>query len=165
MNELQKLILDTKRYRLIDILTQPSWWVVLNFRIAAFLWRLNYFSFLYYIYFPIWRLISIITGVEIYGKTEIGGGLKVIHFGQIFINPKTVIGKNCLIYNNVSIGSSDYESGPCPVLRDNVKIGVGARILGAIEIGHGCRIGANSVVIDSFPDDSLIIGIPAKNGR
>lgn len=165
MNELKKLVIDTKNYSIIGIMTQFGWWGVLNFRIAAFFWNARSFRFLYYIYFPIWRCISFITGIEIYGKTKIGEGLKIIHHGQIFINPKSILGKNCLLYNNISIGSADYEGGDCPVIGDNVKIGVGARVLGKIEIGNNSKIGANSVVLHSFPENSIIVGITKQNEK
>jgi len=159
MNELKKLFWDLKRVDVSTIITNPAVWGVMNFRISAFLWRLKYLRILYYFYFPVWRFISLLTGIEIYGKTKIGRGLKIIHFGQIFINPKTNIGNSLLIYKDVTIGSKEYEGGEAPNLGNNIKIGVGSRILGNLKIGNNCIVGANSIVTKSFPPNSKIIGI------
>ncbi|MFZ2190241.1 MAG: hypothetical protein WA057_07010 [Candidatus Magasanikiibacteriota bacterium] len=148
MNELKKLYYDTKKYSLISILTQPSWWGILNFRMAAFLWRLYWpFKIFYYFYFPVWRVVSVLLGIEIYGKTEIGPGLKIVHFGQIFINPRAIIGNNCLMYNSVTIGGSKYVGGVSPTIGNDVSIGVGAKILGDLSVSDGTKIGANSLLI------------------
>lgn len=150
MNEIKKLYYDLKNYNWHSPITNPAWWGIVNFRIAGFLWRLKFLKIIYFFYFPIWRIISLIVGIEIYGKTEIEKGLHINHFGQIFINPKTKIGKNCLIYNGVTIGSAKYKGGKSPIIKNNVKIGVGAKILGNIEIDNNTKISANSLITKSI---------------
>ncbi|KUK77844.1 MAG: Serine acetyltransferase [candidate division WS6 bacterium 34_10] len=140
----------------------PSYWGLYNYRIANFLYMSEFLRPLYYFYFPIWRLISLITGIEIYGKTFIGKNLRVVHFGGIFINPQSKIGDNCTTYNNVIIGSREYTGGESPIIGNNVRIGSGAKILGGIIIGDNVDIGANAVVIKDVPSNVIVGGVPAR---
>ena len=79
----------------------------------------------------------------------------------IFVAHESVIGKNCVIYQQVTIGKKS-EIGEGPRIGDNCIIYPGAKIFGEIKIGNNCIIGANAVVNKSFPDNSIIVGIPAK---
>jgi len=77
------------------------------------------------------------------------------------LNPDTVIGKNCTLRHNVTIGNrlNDHD---VPIIGDNVDIGVGAVIMGAIKIGNNVSIGANAVVLCDVPDNHIAVGVPAK---
>lgn len=83
------------------------------------------------------------------------GGIGVV------IHKRTIIGKNCLIGTNVTIGgkSPHYE---VPIIGDNVYIATGAKILGPIIIGNNVTVGANAVVVKNVPDNAVVAGIPAK---
>ncbi len=83
------------------------------------------------------------------------GGLGVV------IHERTIIGNDCHIDQNVTIGGSSkkYE---VPVLGDHVYIGAGAKIIGNVKIGNNVVIGANSVVIHDVPEGSLVVGVPGK---
>lgn len=92
-------------------------------------------------------------------KLEVGKNFNIVHpFGVVIGGAK--IGDNCRIYQNVTIGQKD---GFFPKIGDNVTIYSGAVIIGDISIGSNCIIGANAVVTKSFPDNSLIVGVPAIN--
>lgn len=108
------------------------------------------------------RLMSeIVTNITIDPKMTIGEGFHLIHAeGPISIHPDVVIGKRCGIMHNVTIGTN-MGSG-VPQIGDDVFIGVGACVLGNIKIGNRVRISANSLVISDVPDDSIVIGVPAK---
>lgn len=71
------------------------------------------------------------------------------------------IGKQCIIYQNVTIGTKDGLA-PYPKIGNNVTIYAGACIIGAVEIGNRVVVGANSVVLSDVPDDSIVVGMPAR---
>lgn len=105
------------------------------------------------------RFWSVVTGAEIDLNTAIGGGLLMPHPNGIVIHPAAVIGPNCLIFQQVTIGITAH-GGP-PVIGGHVDIGAGARILGPITIGDHAVIGANAVVIKDVPSWSKAVGVPA----
>ena len=135
----ENLYIDTIR----NIIFCPSLWMLICYRFGQLVYKIK-FLYPFYILL-IWRPVTLITQMEIYPETEIGGGLVLPHFGQIFINPKVKIGKNCVLYNGVTIGC-DFINNGSPEIGDNVKIGVGAKIIGAIKIGDDVKINANQVV-------------------
>ena len=90
---------------------------------------------------------------------DIGGGL-IIQHGFATIISAEKIGKNCKIYQQVTIGyTHDLKA---PVLGDNVEVCCGAKVLGGITIGDNVLIGANAVVIKDVPANSVVAGVPAK---
>lgn len=92
-----------------------------------------------------------------------GPGLSIAHIGgNIVVNKKAYIGAGCRIHDQVIIGTQAGFSDKCPRIGNNVFIGPGAKIFGDISIGDNIAIGANSVVIRSFPNDVTIAGTPAK---
>ena len=103
---------------------------------------------------------SIVTGAEIPLNCSIGGGLLVPHPNGIVIHPDTKIGANCLIFQQVTIGTRDASG--VPMLEGHVDIGAGAKILGPIHIGAHARIGANAVVLSDVPSGAVVIGVPAR---
>jgi serine O-acetyltransferase len=103
---------------------------------------------------------TVVTGAEIPLNCDIGGGLLIPHPNGIVINPGVKIGVNCLIFQQVTIGTRDVPG--VPVIEGHVDIGAGAKILGPIHIGAHARIGANAVVLNNVPTGAVAIGIPAK---
>jgi serine O-acetyltransferase len=113
------------------------------------------------IYWLLFRFIETITGVSLPKSANIGGGLRIWHFGGIFINPDVTIGKNCTLRQGVTIGNRK-ENGSVPVIGDNVDVGAYAQILGGIRVGSNCKIGAMSVVLCDIPDGATAVGNPAR---
>lgn len=108
-----------------------------------------------------WRLWSAVSGADIPLNCQIGGGLLLPHPNGVVIHPRALIGPNCLIFQQVTIG----EGGPVPgvpVIEGHVDIGAGAKILGGVTIGKDARIGANAVVLCDVPQGSTAVGIPAR---
>ncbi|MDL2292009.1 hypothetical protein LJC17_00240 [Acholeplasma sp. OttesenSCG-928-E16] len=99
-------------------------------------------------------------GIEISTRMVCGTGLQLPHNGLgVVINPKTILGNNVKIHQNVTLGGR--EGSGCPIIGDNVLIGCGAVLLGDITVGNGAKIGSNAVVLTSVPDDAIAVGIPA----
>lgn len=94
----------------------------------------------------------------------IGPGLRIYHGDGIVIASGTVIGRGMTIEHQVTIGNRIGHEGElgCPTIGDNVFIGVGAKVLGAIHIGNNVRIGANAVVLHDVPDNATVVGVPGK---
>jgi len=113
------------------------------------------------IYWFSFRAIETLTGISLPKEANIGPGLRVWHFGNIFINSGAIIGKNCTLRQGVTIGNR-HEDGPLPIIGDNVDIGAYAQILGGVHIGNNVKIGAMSVVLQDVPSNSTAVGIPAK---
>ena len=105
------------------------------------------------------RFWSVVSGADIPLNATVGGGLLIPHPNGIVIHPDTVIGPNCLIFQQVTVGTR--HGGP-PRIGGHVDIGAGAKLLGAITIGDHTEIGANAVVLHDVPAGAVAIGIPAK---
>jgi serine O-acetyltransferase len=106
-----------------------------------------------------YRFWTVITGAEIPLTCSIGGGLLIPHPNGIVIHPGVKIGVNCLIFQQVTIGTRGNPD--VPVIEGHVDIGAGAKILGPVRIGAHARIGANAVVLSNVPVGGVAIGIPA----
>jgi serine O-acetyltransferase len=118
------------------------------------------FSLLYRIAF---KLVQIMTGIELPCEVEIGKNFVIDHFGGIVISGYAKFGNNCRIRNGVVIGLQRIDQPCAPVIGDDVDIGAGAKVLGAIKVGNNVVIGANAVVIRDVPDNCLAAGVPAVN--
>ena len=106
------------------------------------------------------RFWSVVTGADIPINSSIGGGLLIPHPNGIVIHPSVIVGPNCLIFQQVTIGAS--FDATVPVIGGHVDIGAGAKVLGNITLGNHVRVGANAVVLHSVPDNKTVVGIPAK---
>jgi serine O-acetyltransferase len=96
-------------------------------------------------------------------NTEIGKGLYIGHIGNIYINPKVMLGKNINIAQGVTIGQTNRgEKKGCPDIGNNVWIGANATIVGKIKIGDDVLIAPNSYVNIDIPSHSIVIGNPAQ---
>jgi len=107
------------------------------------------------------RFWSAVCGADIPINASLGGGLLIPHPNGIVIHPDAVVGPNCLIMQQVTIGTTGKDNS-LPVLEGHVDIGAGAKILGGIRIGAHARIGANAVVLKDVPAYATAVGIPAR---
>jgi len=105
-----------------------------------------------------YRFWSVVTGAEIDLNVQIGGGLLIPHPNGIVIHPKTRIGPNCLIFQQVTLADG-------PVLGHHVDIGAGAKIVGKLQLGNNAKIGANAVVTKDVRQGATMVGVPAKEIR
>ena len=103
---------------------------------------------------------SIVAGVEIPLTAKLGGGLLLPHPNGVVIHPDAEIGPNCLIFQQVTVGTGGSRGG-VPRIAGHVDIGAGAEILGGMTIGEHAKIGANAVVLCDVPAWATAVGIPA----
>lgn len=144
---------------------RQGFWVMIVYRFGR--WRYgigNRFlrkplSLIYRIAF---KTVQILTGIEFPCEVEIGRNFRIDHFGGIIVSGYTRFGDNCIIRNGVTIGLRRLDEVVAPTIGNNVNIGTGAKILGAITIGDDVDIGANAVVIRDVPAHSIAVGVPAK---
>ena len=107
-----------------------------------------------------------LTGIEIHHAAQIGEGLFIDHGSGVVIGETATIGDGVTLYQGVTLGGTGFETGKRhPTVQDNVTIGSGAKLLGPIEIGHGAKIGANSVVVRDVPPNSTVVGVPGHPVR
>ncbi len=107
------------------------------------------------------KVLESVLGISLPLGLQVGGGLRIWHFGGIFVNRGTVIGRNCTLRQGVTLGSR-HDNGPAPVLGDNVDLGTYAQVLGAVRVGDHARIGSMSVVLADVPAACTAVGVPAR---
>lgn len=101
------------------------------------------------------------TGVEIHPGAQIGRRFFIDHAMGVIIGETTIIGDDCVLYQNVTLGGTGKESGKRhPTLGNNVMVGVGAAVLGSITIGDNSKIGGGSVVVKDVPPNCTVVGVP-----
>ncbi len=141
-----------------------GFWVMLVYRFGQWRYTIEpallrkFFSFIYKI---LYKIVQIITGIELPCEAEIGNNFIIDHFGGIVVSGYAKFGNNCRIRNGVVVGLKNVENPCAPVIGNDVDIGAGAKILGPIRIGNRVVIGANAVVITDVPDDCIAVGVPA----
>lgn len=103
------------------------------------------------------------TGVEIHPGALLGSGIFIDHATGVVIGETAEVGDNVTIYHGVTLGGTSLERVKRhPTIGDNVTIGAGAKVLGAITIGAGSQIGANSVVVRQVPPGAVVVGVPGQ---
>ncbi len=107
-----------------------------------------------------------LTGVEIHPAACIGCGLFIDHGMGVVIGETADIGDAVTLYQGVTLGGTGFATGKRhPTVQDNVTIGSGAKLLGPITVGHGAKVGANSVVIHDIPPNCTVVGNPGHPVR
>jgi serine O-acetyltransferase len=106
------------------------------------------------------RFWSVVCGSDIPINAQLGGGVIILHPQGVVIHPDAVVGPNCLILQQVTLGTGPKPG--LPRLGGHVDIGAGAKILGGVVIGDHALIGANAVVLQDIPAGAKAVGIPAR---
>lgn len=132
-------------------------------RICHF-WRRK--KIIMYTFFPIARLIykhyKYKFGYDIPYTCDIGPGLLIYHIGTITFVPEKC-GKNMTISQETTVGMKVYNGKKkFPILGDNIYIAPGSKIIGDVRVGNNVAVGTNSVLLNSVPDRSVVVGIPGK---
>lgn len=142
-----------------EVFLYPSFYALLFHKWGHWFYRKEHFF--------IARLISQmgrgLTGIEIHPGAKIGKGLFIDHGMGVVIGETCEIGDNVTIYHGVTLGGTGKDSGKRhPTIGNNVMISAGAKVLGPFKVGDNSRIAANAVVLQEIPEDSTVVGIPAK---
>lgn len=143
----------------VEILLYPGFKALTYYRIAHRLHKRKH----YFVARWISQRAARKTGIEIHPGAIIGKGCFIDHGNGIVIGETAILGDNITLYQGVTLGGSGKEKGKRhPTLKNNVMIGAGTRVLGAIVIGENSRIGAGSVVLKDIPDNCTVVGIPGE---
>jgi serine O-acetyltransferase len=141
-----------------------GFWVMIIYRFGRWRYRVRpaalrkFFSLIYHVLF---KIVQILTGIELPCEVGLGRNFVIDHFGGIVISGYAKFGDNCRIRNGVVVGLRHVEEKCAPMVGNNVDIGSGAKLLGPIRIGNNVLIGANAVVMCDVPDNCIAVGVPA----
>ena len=112
------------------------------------------------------QLNHVLTGADLAYQARIGPGLVLYHPTGVVVGPGCVVGARATLMQSVTLGSDEVVAGPeragSPRLGDDVFVGPGAAVFGDVVLGDRVQVGANSVVTDSFGNDVVIAGAPAR---
>ena len=107
-----------------------------------------------------------LTNIEIHPAARIGHEFFIDHGNGVVIGETAEIGDRVTLFQGVTLGGTGFETGKRhPTVEDNVTIGSGAKLLGPITVGHGAKVGANSVVIHDVPANATVVGNPGHPVR
>ncbi len=147
------------RSRLEVLLQYPGLHALWGHRIAHSFWQHNFKLLGRWIS----QIVRFFTGIEIHPGAQIGPRFFIDHGMGVVIGETAEIGSDVTLYHGVTLGGTSLQKGKRhPTLGDQVVVGAGAKILGAIHIGEGSRIGANAVVVRSVPANSVVVGVPGQ---
>ena len=151
---------DPAASSLLEVLTSyPGIKAVLLYRISHFFWKLG----MPFIPRYISDIARELTAIEIHPGAEIGSDFFIDHGAGVVIGETAEIGKNVTIYAGVVLGGTSLEKKKRhPTIGDNVVLGTGAKVLGPVNIADNVRVGANSVVVNDIPPNSVVVGVPGK---
>ena len=155
--------------KLTILVAYPGVKAVFFHLIANKLWNINFFL----IARILSQLCRFLTGIEIHPAAKIGKIFFIDHGMGVVIGETSEIEDNVTLYHSVTLGgiSPSTNSGEQrgikrhPTLKNNVVVGSGAQILGAVIVGEFAKIGANAVVTRNVPEHAIMVGVPAKNIR
>lgn len=151
---------DPAARNVLDVLTcYPGIHALAMHRVANAAWRKGFrwpARFLSY-------LARALTNIDIHPGATIGHRFFIDHGAGVVIGETAEVGDDVTLYHGVTLGGTSWTKGKRhPTLGDGVLVGSGAKILGPITVGAGCRVGANSVVTKDVPDGMTVVGIPGR---
>ena len=147
------------RSRFEVLVSYPGVHALAFHRVANRLWRRNWLTAARFVS----HLSRFLTGIEIHPAAKIGRGVFIDHGMGIVIGETAEVGNNVSLLQGVTLGgTSTKREKRHPTLRDNVTVGSGAKIIGAITIGENSRVGAGSVVVRDVPPNAVVVGVPGR---
>lgn len=143
----------------IEVILYPSFWAVINHRIAHSFYKKKRF----FIARAISQISRGLTGIEIHPGAQIGKRFFIDHGMGVVIGETAEIGDNVMLYHGVTLGGTGKDKiKRHPTIGDNVLIGAETIVLGPINIGSNTKIGAGSVVLEDIPANVTAVGSPTK---
>lgn len=143
----------------IEVILYPSFWAVINHRIAHSFYKKKH----YFIARAISQISRGLTGIEIHPGAQIGKRFFIDHGMGVVIGETAEIGDNVMLYHGVTLGGTGKDKiKRHPTVGDNVLIGAETIVLGPINIGSNTKIGAGSVVLEDIPSNVTAVGSPTK---
>jgi len=137
----------------------PGLHAVWGYRVAHWLWLHNFKLLGRWLS----QMVRGLTGIEIHPAAKIGRSFFIDHGMGVVIGETSEIGVNVTLYHGVTLGGVSLQKGKRhPTLEDDVVVGAGAKVLGAITVGAGSRVGANAVVVKPVPANSVVVGVPGE---
>ena len=162
--------MDLKRYRSLgdttcQIVTNPAVWAIAWYRFGRWVYAASPALLR-----PLLKLVyqcgavfcDAFLQMRLNVATRIGPGLLIAHGGGITLHPRVIIGSHCDLAHHVTIGTPGLGRTGVPVLGDNVYVGTGAVLIGAIHVGDGARVAANSLVNRDVAAGAVVLGVPAR---
>ncbi len=147
------------RSKLEVLLCYPGLHAIWTHRLTHRLWKMNFKLIARWLS----QIMRWLTGIEIHPGAIIGHNFFIDHGMGVVIGETAEVGNNVTLYHGVTLGGTSLNKVKRhPTLEDDVVVGAGAKVLGAITIGANSRIGANAVVVKSAPPDSVIVGVPGQ---
>ena len=109
------------------------------------------------------HFVRFLTGIEIHPGAEIAAGCFIDHGMGVVIGETSEIGRGCTLYQGVTLGGTSLRRGKRhPTLEEDIVVGAGAKIIGAIIIGAHSKIAAGAVVVKDVPPNSTVVGVPGR---
>ena len=141
------------------LLCYPGLHAIWGHRVNHWLWKHKFLLLARWLS----HVMRFLTGIEIHPGAKIGPRFFIDHGMGVVIGETSEVGADVTLYHGVTLGGTSLEKGKRhPTVGDCVVVGAGAKILGAITIGEGSRIGANAVVVKSVPANSVVVGVPGQ---
>lgn len=166
INAIKNLYYDAKNIKEKDpaarnifevMLLYPGFHILIFYRVSHFFYKIK----LLFIARLVSQIARFITGIEIHPGAQIGRRLMIDHGMGIVIGETAIIGDDCTIYHQVTLGGTGKEKlKRHPTIGNNVLIGAGAKLLGPIIIEDNVKIGAGAVVLKSVESNSTVVGVP-----
>lgn len=148
----------TNTHWLKAVISNRGFHALLFYRLSNWLWKRR----IPLLPLILTRIIQIIYSIDIDWRARISGGVTIVHGVGLVIGEKASVGRGCKLYHRVTLGISHSENDGFPQLEEDVLVGAGAKILGNVRLGKGCKIGANAVVLKDVPAYASAVGVPAK---
>jgi serine O-acetyltransferase len=141
------------------VLCYPGVHALAMHRVGHRLWRAGWLTLARFVS----HVSRFLTGIEIHPAARLDRGLFIDHGMGIVIGETAEVGQNVTLLQGVTLGGTSLKREKRhPTLGDNVVVGTGAAVIGAITIGEGSRIGAGSVVVRDVPPNSVVVGVPGR---